>query len=137
MRKILVALPLTAIIFAFTVTETQTEKWVAPAEAKKISNPVAEAKRSASAKNGAKIFKVRCVVCHGEAGKGDGPGGKALNPKPANLTSAGVQSQVDGEIFWKITNGRAAMIKWEGILKENERWDMVNYIRTLKAKPKK
>lgn len=134
MKKILLVLPLTAIIFAFTVTEKQTEKWVAPAEAKKISNPVAEAKRSASAKNGSKIFKVRCVSCHGNEGKGDGAASKSLNPKPANLTSAAVQSQTDGEIFWKISNGKGNMIKWEGILKENERWDMVNYIRTIKAK---
>lgn len=134
MKKILLVLPLSAIIFAFTVTEKQTDKWVAPAEAKNIKNPIAENKKSSSAKNGAKIFKIRCVVCHGDLGKGDGPGGKALNPKPANLVSAAVQSQTDGEIFWKITNGKGAMIKWDGILKENERWDMVNYIRTLKAK---
>lgn len=134
MKKILLILPLSALIYAFTITEEQTEKWVAPKEAKKVINPVAEAKRSSSAKNGAKIFKTRCVVCHGNAGIGDGPGGKALNPKPANLTSASVQSQADGEIFWKISNGRGGMIKWDGILKENERWDMVNYIRTIKAK---
>ena len=133
-KMFLLMLPMIITIFAFTIAEKQTEKWVAPVAAKKIKNPVAESKRSSSAKNGAKIFKVRCIVCHGNGGKGDGPGGKALNPKPANLTSLAVQNQSDGEIFWKITNGRAAMIKWEGILKENERWDMVNYIRTLKAK---
>lgn len=132
MKKLFLILPLVIIFSAFIAVENQTEKWVAPESAKKIKNPVEESKRSSSAKNGKKIFDTRCVVCHGNKGLGDGPGGKALKPKPANLTASLVQNQTDGEIFWKITNGRGPMIKWEAIVKENERWDLVNYIRTLK-----
>lgn len=77
------------------------------------------------------MFKKFCIVCHGEQGTGDGPGGKAFSPKPANLTSEPVQKQMDGEIFWKISNGRNAMIKWDPIISEEDRWDLVNYIRTL------
>lgn len=134
MKKILILIPITAIFLAFTYVSPEEGEWVAPASAKKIKNPVAESKRSSSAKAGKKIFKTRCFVCHGNAGKGDGPGGKALNPKPADLTSQRVQKQTDGEIFWKITNGKGAMIKWEGILSEKERWSMVNYIRSINAK---
>ena len=54
-------------------------------------------------------------------------------PKPANWTAAGVQSQSDGELFWKISNGRGAMPPWKH-LPEQERWEIVNYIRTLKGK---
>ena len=71
------------------------------------------------------------MACHGTKGKGDGAGGKSLNPKPANLASKEVQQQTDGEIFWKISNGRNAMIKWGPIIKESDRWHLVNYIRTL------
>jgi len=133
MKKILVLIPIALIFFAFINVSQEEGDWVAPASAKKIKNPVAESKRKASAKAGNKIFKTRCFVCHGNTGKGDGPGGKALNPKPANLTSERVQKQTDGEIFWKISNGRGAMIKWEGILTEKERWNMVNFIRSIKA----
>ncbi|MDT8347182.1 MAG: cytochrome c, partial [Flavobacteriaceae bacterium] len=73
-----------------------------------------------------------CVLCHGNNGKGDGPGGKTLKPKPADLTSKSVQAQTDGEIFWKITKGRGAMAQWEHIIDEKDRWNLVNYIRTLK-----
>ena len=72
-------------------------------------------------------------MCHGPLGKGDGPGGKSLKPHPANLTSAKVQKQMDGEIFWKITNGRGPMIKWGPIILKADRWKLVNYIRTIKA----
>jgi len=132
MKKIIFALPFLTIFFAFTLINSQSDRWVAPESAKEIKNPVPEDDRSSSAKDGKKLFETRCVVCHGKKGEGDGPGGKALDPKPANLTSELVQSQEDGEIFWKITNGRGPMIKWEGIIKEEERWDLVNYIRTLK-----
>lgn len=133
MKKIIFALPISVLLFSFSYLSFPTEPWVAPSEAKKISNPTVEARIASSAKKGKVLFKERCVVCHGDAGKGDGPGGKSLDPKPADFTSEKVQKQVDGEIFWKITNGRGAMIKWEPILSERERWDLVNYIRTLKV----
>jgi mono/diheme cytochrome c family protein len=106
--------------------------WNAPASAKAIKNPVSTKKQKASAKKGALIFNKFCVACHGPKGLGDGPGGKYLTPTPANLTSLRVQNQKDGEIFWKITNGRGSMIKWGPIIKKANRWDLVNYIRTLK-----
>ncbi len=74
---------------------------------------------------------MRCIACHGPGGKGDGPASKALNPKPADHTSARTQAQTDGELFWKITNGKGMMVGWEKIIKEEDRWHLVNYIRTL------
>lgn len=118
-------------VYSSTAIQPDPEKWVAPEEAKEITNPTATSKKSV--KNGEKIFKQYCVVCHGSGGIGDGPGSKALNPKPANLTSADVQAQVDGEIFWKLSNGRGAMVAWGPIIKEDDRWDIVNFIRSIKA----
>lgn len=99
--------------------------WKAPAEAKALKNP-----EKGTAQKSAEI---NCASCHGKSGKGNGPAAAALNPKPADWTSARVQSQTDGEIFWKITNGRGAMPPWKH-LPEKERWELVNYIRTLKGK---
>jgi len=92
MNKVLFTILVVFTLFGFMqINNIQQEKWVAPASAKKITNPVSVKKRSSSAKKGAKLFSQYCVVCHGKIGKGDGVGGKALNPKPANLTSVTVQ----------------------------------------------
>ncbi|MCF6213302.1 MAG: cytochrome c [Flavobacteriaceae bacterium] len=108
------------------------EAWKAPESATSLINPISAKKAKASAKRGAITFNKFCIVCHGSKGAGDGPGGKSLTPKPANLTSLRVQDQKGGEIFWKISNGKGPMIKWGPIIKESDRWDLVNYIRTLK-----
>lgn len=104
-------------------------KWVAPPEAKNVKNPVARSdKVIADAK---KAAEANCVACHGAKGAGDGPAAAALPVKPANWTLPAVQGESDGEIFWKITNGRGPMPPWKH-LSENDRWALVHYIRTLK-----
>tara|TARA_R110002153_G_scaffold118111_5_gene262833 strand:+ start:730 stop:1134 length:405 start_codon:yes stop_codon:yes gene_type:complete len=106
------------------------EKWVAPASADKIINPIKSDANAAA--NGKKIYKMLCVVCHGAKGKGDGVGGAGLTPKPTNLTSAEFQAQTDGAIFWKIQTGRSPMASYETSIPEKKRWEIINYIRTLK-----
>ena len=101
-------------------------EWKAPADAKAAKNPVK------GVGNAKKNVETNCVTCHGASGKGDGAAAAALPPpKPADWTSAKVQSESDGELFWKITNGRGAMPPWKH-LPEKDRWELVNYIRTLK-----
>ncbi len=100
--------------------------WKAPGDAKATKNPV---KGVGSAK---KNIETNCVTCHGAGGKGDGPAAAALPaPKPADWTSAKVQAESDGELFWKISTGRGAMPPWKH-LPDKDRWEIVNYIRTLK-----
>lgn len=118
-------------VLGFLNVHSQEDRWKAPESAKELKNPVPDSDRGESALRGARIFKTRCMICHGSQGKGDGIGGKALEPKPQNLTSDMVQKQTDGEIFWKITTGRNDMIKWGPILTEEQRWDLVNFVRTL------
>lgn len=100
-------------------------EWKAPADAKGVKNP----EKGVAAKSA----DTNCASCHGKAGKGDGPAAAALNPKPADWTSAKVQAQTDGEIFWKITHGRGAMPPWKH-LPDKERWELVNYVRSFKKK---
>jgi len=64
----------------------------APA-AEPASDPVAEA---------SEIFTNRCTVCHGEKGKGDGPGSAALDPKPRDFTSSDWQKEVTDDHLKKI-----------------------------------
>lgn len=113
-----------------SICRGQLPAWVAPPSASQIINPIAG---SASAIGEGKIlYTTYCVACHGDKGKGNGPGAAALNPKPANHTSAAVQNQTDGEIFWKMTEGRGAMVPYKTALTDKQRWSLVCYIRTLK-----
>lgn len=120
-----------ALLASFTNLPTvQKKKWVAPASADKIMNPL---KGDANAAiSGKKLYKMMCSVCHGLKGKGDGMAGAGLTPRPTNLTSDAVQSQTDGAIFWKISKGRAPMAGYETSIPEKKRWEIINYIRTLK-----
>jgi mono/diheme cytochrome c family protein len=106
--------------------------WFAPKDAESVSNPLAN--NPEAAKNGAVIFQKNCVLCHGNKGKGDGPVGANLQTKPANLTSPAVQANTDGSLFWKIGNGRAPMPSFKSVLKDEQRWQLVNYLRTLAKK---
>ncbi len=87
----------------------------------------------ASVKRGQELFAINCQMCHGETAEGNGPVAAFLANKPADLTSPVVQSKSDGSIFLTITDGVAGKMP---PLNENltvpERWDLVNFIRTLK-----
>jgi len=112
------------------VTEPVGEEWVAPASANSLKNPF---KGSTSATEaGKKLYKQYCAICHGNSGKGDGMAGTSLNPRPSNFTVDKAQNQTDGAIYWKMTEGRPPMASYKSILKEEQRWQLVNYIRTLK-----
>jgi mono/diheme cytochrome c family protein len=99
--------------------------WQAPASDKGKKSP------GGNAANGKKLAETNCVACHGPGGKGDGAAAAALNPKPADWTSAKVQSESDGELFWKISNGRGPMPPWKH-LSEKDRWDLLAHVRSLK-----
>jgi len=106
------------------------KKWVAPASVDKIVNPLKNDTEAAA--SGKKLFNTLCYVCHGSKGKGDGMAGTGLTPKPTDLTSTEFQSQTDGAIFWKITVGRSPMASYRTTIPEKKRWEIINYIRTLK-----
>jgi mono/diheme cytochrome c family protein len=83
---------------------------------------------------GQKLYTSNCMICHGPSGKGDGPGGAALEKKPADLGARIKAGETDGELFWKITEGRSPMLSWKGSLSETQRWELVTYIKTFAGK---
>lgn len=95
-------------------------------------NPV-EADDS-SRERGAIYYEYNCKMCHGETGEGNGPIGAFLvEKKPADLTSALVQDQSDGALFLTLTNGKGLMPYMRENLTVRDRWDVVNYVRTLRT----
>jgi mono/diheme cytochrome c family protein len=107
--------------------------WQAPAKEADRKNPILADK--ASVDKGAVLFRTHCATCHGEQGRGDGLAGAPLDPRPTDLShSAGHHK--DGDLAWKIVNGRGGMPGWKGILTETQIWDLVNFIKTLDPLPK-
>ena len=112
------------------VDAQDTWKECEDAKFKSMKNPQSGAPSVAAGKKSA---ETNCVTCHGAAGKGDGVAAAALNPKPANWTSDKVKADSDGVLFCKMSNGRGPMPPWKH-LPDKERWDLVNYIRSLQGK---
>jgi mono/diheme cytochrome c family protein len=109
---------------------SSARRWVASPEAKLVQNPI---KPSANTLEEAEqLFRVNCAGCHGEQGDGNGPASVVLPRKAASFRDAKTMgSTTDGELFWKMSTGRAPMPAWGDLLPVEQRWELVNYIRTF------
>ena len=105
--------------------------WKAPARAADFRNPItADAKSLAAGKS---IYARECATCHGDNGKGNGPDAADLSRQPTDFTLPAVASQSDGELFWKLTEGKKPMPRYRRMLSEDDRWNVVNYIRSIEG----
>jgi len=85
-----------------------------------------------SIQRGSELFRLNCVICHGEKGLGDGVIGTFFTFKPADLTAPNIQALSDGSIFLVISNGvEGRMPPLNENFNVRERWDLVNFVRTL------
>jgi copper transport protein len=92
---------------------------------------------SDSVARGHALYLANCLPCHGVAGKGDGPVGLTLNPRPADLSAHAVPGvHTDGQLYAWITGGfpGSVMPSFKSVLTDDNRWDLVNYVRTLAPK---
>jgi mono/diheme cytochrome c family protein len=106
------------------------QEWQAPEEALALVNPV---KGQADAvANGREWYLQRCADCHGKEGKGNGWLSKGVFKPPTNLASQMVQANSDGELYWKITNGKSPMPASRIRFTDEQRWEIVTYLRTFK-----
>jgi mono/diheme cytochrome c family protein len=98
--------------------------------AAKLENPTAPSSEAIA--RGRVIFRERCVTCHGDRGRGDGPAGVTLDPKPADLVLH-VPQHTDGELYYMVSVGfpDSAMPEWRSVLSEQQRWELVHYVRVL------
>ena len=106
-----------------------TEKWTAPTAEARNKNPVGVNEPSLAA--GQKIYLKRCIGCHGKTGNGDGPDAADLGIHPAKLSDPAIREETDGELFWKITIGKKPMPNYGTRLSISERWNVINYLRSL------
>jgi len=106
--------------------------WIAPAAKAAVANPVNSS--PASILQGGKLYQQYCASCHGSNADGQGKAGMMLNPKPANLRMMAGQHP-DGDLAYKIREGRGPMPAWKGILKDDQVWRLVNFIQALNQLP--
>lgn len=105
-----------------------------PDEYAGLTNPIPA--DDASITRGGEIYATNCASCHGDGGMGDGPAAANLDPAPAPIAHTS-QMMGDDYLFWRISEGGAmepfnsSMIAWKGVLDENARWDVMNYVQAL------
>ena len=114
--------------------------WELPADADKTKKPIAASPESVE--KGKALYlertKGNCIFCHGETGSGNEANLPRLRRKPADLSNKErMSAMTDGEVFWKLSKGiTGIMPAGEKRMNEEERWHVVNYVRTLaKDKP--
>lgn len=93
-----------------------------------------QAALAASVQRGTAIYQVACQSCHGANGTGDGPiAQRGFPPPPPLPTGKSVQMQ-DGQLFHILTFGQGSMSPMAAQLDRDQRWDVINFVRTLQAK---
>lgn len=103
-----------------------------PADGSVPTNPVTNSENSMA--RGNLLFDIHCAVCHGDKALGDGPVApyfKSPAPPVADLTTDRIRNLDDGLIYLILTNGAQGMPSLAENLTPRERWDVINYLRTL------
>ncbi|MFO7718846.1 MAG: cytochrome c [Gillisia sp.] len=116
---------------ALSFTNPLQDKWEVPAKYKTMENPT-DAKDKENLTIGKSLYAKQCSSCHGKKGWGDGSKANEMKGDLGDFSSAETQNQTDGELYYKITEGRNDMPGFDKkIASEEDRWLVVNYMRTL------
>lgn len=124
-----------ALVLALALSAAGAPAWrdqILEQQALTRTNPIPDTPESRA--QGQALYQTNCLPCHGAAGLGDGPVAVTLRPPPANLQVHMVPGvHTDAQIFEWITNGYpdSPMPAFKDVLTENQRWHVMNYIRTL------
>ena len=109
----------------------QKKPWPVPDVAKNKKNPVKSDAQTVA--TGKALYTTHCKSCHGTKGLGDGTKAAQLKTEPGDFSKPDFQSQTDGALFYKTSEGRDDMPSFKKkIPDEDDRWGLVNYMRTLK-----
>lgn len=136
MKKITLQITLVAAagvavaLMASATVRGQDTTWEVPDDAKAMENPVEATPDSIA--TGKDIYERRCLMCHGDTAKGDGRATRTIKPAPPDMSTAEARdSMTDGEMFYKISEGKRPMPPQKGKISDEEIWSVVNYVRTL------
>lgn len=108
------------------------QDWEVPEEARAVENPIELTPEVLAA--GKASYEKQCVLCHGDGFEGDGSAVAMFQQKPPDLSTREARERLtDGEIFYKMTVGKKPMPSMKTKLSEEERWQVVHYVRSLQA----
>jgi mono/diheme cytochrome c family protein len=97
-----------------------------------LTNPIPNTVTSATA--GQTLYLATCAACHGADARGGGPAAGTTQIRPPSLVSGHLGQHTDGDIFYWISNGLpGGMPSWATRLSETDRWNLVNYLRSLNS----
>jgi mono/diheme cytochrome c family protein len=103
------------------------QDWLVPEADAAIANPSPYTLENVKA--GKELYMVNCKSCHGDPGKNNP---LALVPLPVDIASERMHMNSQGEMFYKISNGRGVMSAFKSVLSEDERWKVINFIMNYK-----
>lgn len=110
------------------------QTWTSLAKARRLKNPIPPTSEAIA--SGVEVYKNHCQSCHGQYGDGKGDKAAELSVAPGDFTdSSKMNTLTDGELYWQITKGHRPMPAFAGKLSDEQRWQVVDYIRTFAAKP--
>jgi mono/diheme cytochrome c family protein len=136
LRKILFVALLALIALSIVLGVTNRGQWNIPEEAKRRENPIQPSPQALDAAR--VLYSDHCERCHGKTGRGDGPDATKFSTSPRDLTDASrMSAQSDGELFYKISEGRRPMPEFKTKLTEAQRWQLVLLMRSLAGADKK
>jgi len=130
LRKILFIALLALIALSIVLGVTHRGHWNIPEEAKLRQNPLQPSPQALDAAR--VLYRDHCERCHGKTGKGDGADATKFSTSPRDLTDTSrMSAQSDGELFYKISEGRRPMPEFKTKLTEEQRWQLVLLMRWM------
>jgi mono/diheme cytochrome c family protein len=107
-------------------TFSNSEEWIVPAnQGSRLSTTLFN---DSTRMAGMKQYQLSCLSCHGTPTKGNY---QPLTPPPGDPATYKIQKNSDGEIFFKVSEGRGAMPSFKNILSSDEIWGVISYIRSF------
>lgn len=104
---------------------------IPPEDAARV-NPVKPSTDSLA--KGKKIYSIDCEMCHGKAGDGKGDLGADYKTIPDFTNPDALKNRTDGELFYVTRKGKADMPPEDNRAKDDDIWNMVNYVRSFAKK---
>ncbi len=145
MRRLAAILCLLLLVVAAGLSQgTQEKKESVPAQAPaNLVIPLEEVNRAnpvkpteASIADGKKLYGYQCAMCHGEKGDGKTELAETMKLKVKDYTNPeALKDFTDGVLNYIIEKGKGQMPSQEGRMSANQKWNMINYIRSLAKKP--
>jgi mono/diheme cytochrome c family protein len=126
----LLVLAIIATAIVYSAVNNAPWSWPVPEEAKQLKNPLQPT--APALKSGRDAYADKCAHCHGDTGKGDGRDANRYDPAPTDFTDAKKMNvATDGELFYKISEGKKPMPVFKNKLTEDQRWELVLLLRSF------